>query len=117
MFCLLYDSTFTWLAYKALCSEMCCIETGLDACNCWLVLTRHSTSTTSRWHFFCIWRYVVMCTDCQSAQWCTTRGHPYNSPKLHPGPYSSVGMRQGTDTHTDGCDHYTFRVVYDSREM
>jgi len=26
------------------------------------------------------------CTDCKSAQWCTTRGIPYQSPKLHPGP-------------------------------
>ena len=26
---------------------------------------------------------------------------PYHSPKLHPGPCSSVGMRRGTDTRTD----------------
>jgi len=25
-------------------------------------------------------------------------GTPYHSPKLHPGPCSSVGMRQATDT-------------------
>jgi len=41
------------------------------------------------------------CTDCKSAQQCTTRGHPYHSPKLHPGPYNSVGMRPQTDRHTD----------------
>jgi len=29
-------------------------------------------------------------------------GTPYHSPKLHPGPCSSVGMRRGTDRHTDG---------------
>jgi len=31
----------------------------------------------------------------------------------------SEGMRRRTDrqTHTDGRDHYIFRVVYDSREM
>jgi len=27
-------------------------------------------------------------------------GIPYHSPKLHPGPCSSVGMRRGTDRHT-----------------
>jgi len=47
-------------------------------------------------------------------------------PELHPDP-CSVGMRRGTDTHTqterqtdthtDGRDYYTFRVVHDSREM
>jgi len=26
---------------------------------------------------------------------------PYHSPKLHPGPCSSVGMRRGTDTQTN----------------
>jgi len=41
-----------------------------------------------------------LCTDYKSAQQCTTRGHPYHSPKLHPGPCSSVGMRRWTDTHT-----------------
>jgi len=50
-------------------------------------------------------------------------GIPYHSPKLHPGPCNSVGMRQWTDTqtqidrHTDACDHNTFLVVYDSCEM
>ena len=28
-------------------------------------------------------------------------GAPYHSPKLHSGPCSSVGMRRGTDRHTD----------------
>jgi len=31
-------------------------------------------------------------------------GTVYHSPKLHPVPCSSVGMRRGTDRHTDGCD-------------
>jgi len=48
-------------------------------------------------------------------------GIPYHSPNLHPGPSSSVGMRQRTDTHTDrqtdARDHCTFRVVYNLREM
>jgi len=34
-----------------------------------------------------------------------------------PGPCNSVGMRPRTDRHTDACDHNTFLVVYDSREM
>jgi len=29
-------------------------------------------------------------------------GTPYHSPKLHPGPCSSAGMRRGTERHTDG---------------
>jgi len=48
-------------------------------------------------------------------------GSPYHSPKLHPGPCSSVDVRPRTHTHTqtdtDAGDHNTFRVVYDSREM
>ena len=43
-------------------------------------------------------------------------GPPYHSPKLHPDPCSSVGVRprtdRQTDTQTDARDHYTFRVVY-----
>jgi len=30
---------------------------------------------------------------------------PYHSPKLHPGPSSSVGMGQGTDRHADKQTH------------
>jgi len=43
--------------------------------------------------------------------------NPYHSPMLHLGPCSSVGMRWATDrhtdtdTHTDGRDHYTFRII------
>jgi len=44
---------------------------------------------------------INRCTDCKSAQQCTTRGTPYHSTKLHPGPCSSVGMQQGTDRQTD----------------
>jgi len=49
------------------------------------------------------------------------RGSPYHSPKLHPSPCNSVGIRprtvRQTDTHTDSRDHNTFCVVYDSRKM
>jgi len=56
-------------------------------------------------------------------------GSLYHSPKLHPGPCNSVGMRPRTDVqtdrqtdretpiYTDARDHNTFLVVYDSREM
>jgi len=48
-------------------------------------------------------------------------GTRYYSPNLHPGPCSGVGMRRGTvrhtHRHTDGRDHYTFRLGYVSREM
>jgi len=33
------------------------------------------------------------------------RGSPYHSPKLHPGPCNSVGMRPQTDRHTDRQTH------------
>jgi len=41
------------------------------------------------------------CTDCKSAQQCTTTGHPLPFPHLHLGPCSSVGMRRGTYRQTD----------------
>jgi len=41
-------------------------------------------------------------------------GTPYHSPKLHPGPWSSVGMQRGTDRHTDGRGQYAFRLGYAS---
>ena len=48
-------------------------------------------------------------------------GSLYHAPKLHPGPYSNVGVRPPTDTqtvrHTDASDRNTFCVVYDSRKM
>jgi len=46
---------------------------------------------------------------------------PYHFRKLHIGPCSSAEMWRGTDiqtdTHTDGCDQYTFRLGYASHEM
>ena len=36
---------------------------------------------------------------------CTTRGIPYHSPNLHPGPCNSVSMRPRTDTHTHTHTH------------
>ena len=59
------------------------------------------------------------CTDCKSAQQCTTRnsaqlgGIPYHVPKLHPGPCNSVGMRPLTDRHTDRQTHT--RVIISRR--
>ena len=42
---------------------------------------------------------------------------PAIPPKLHPGTCNRVGIQQGTDRHTDGHDHYTFRVLCDSHQM
>ena len=40
-------------------------------------------------------------------------GTPYHSPKLHPGPCSSMGMRRGTDTLTDRqTDTYSHRRLW-----
>ena len=48
-------------------------------------------------------------------------GSLYHAPKLHSGPFSSVGVRprtnRETDRHTDARDHNTFCVVYNSRKM
>jgi len=32
-------------------------------------------------------------------------------------PRTDTQTDRQTDRHTDACDHITFRVVYDSREM
>ena len=40
------------------------------------------------------------CTDCKSAELCTTRGIPYHSAKLHPGPCNKCG-HAATDRQTD----------------
>jgi len=85
--------------------------------------TRHRASTSTRWHFtFALYCHsnetrAPIANPPNSAQLRV----PYHFPKLHPGPCSSVGMRWRTDRHTDrhidARDQYTFRVVYDLREM
>jgi len=67
------------------------------------VETSYRVSTTSRWHF----TFVLCCHNNEtrapianppnSAQLEST---PFHSPKLHLGPFVSVGMRRGTHTHT-----------------
>jgi len=62
------------------------------------------------------------CTDWKSPN-NAQLGAPPTIPQVTPGPCSSVGMRRGTvtykhtDRHTDARDQYTFRVVYDSRNV
>jgi len=57
-------------------------------------------STSTRWHFA-----FGLC--CHSNETCAPianppkEDNPYHSSKLHPGPYSSVGMWRGTDRQTD----------------
>jgi len=77
--------------------------------------TRHTASTTT--HI----SHSALC--CHSNEICAPTANLPNSaqlgstplpfPKLHPGPYSSVGMRRGTDS----CGQYTFCLAYTSREM
>ena len=72
--------------------------------------TRHRASTSTRWHFsfglcFHSNKWMNPCTDCKSAQNAQLRGTPYHSPKLHPGPCSSVGVMQGTDRQTHRHTH------------
>ena len=65
----------------------------------------HRVSTSTGWHF----TFVLCCHSNETRALianlpnsaCTTRGHSYHSPKLHPFPCSSVGMRWGRDRHTD----------------
>jgi len=81
-------------------------------------LTKIERVTSTRWHFafsaICVQcirlqAYVLVC--CHSNKTCAPvanppntvqlEGTPYHSPKLHPGPCSSVGMRPGTDRQID----------------
>jgi len=75
--------------------------------------TRHRASTSTRWHFafgaMLSWQQNP-CTDCKFAQSAQLEGTPYHSPDLHTRPCGSVGLRRGTDRHTDARDQY--RVVY-----
>jgi len=88
-------------------------------------LTRHTASTIRHSLTFRVRRYVVIATKTRapitnprnSAQ---LEGTPYHSPKLHPGPCSSMGMRRGTDRQRDTQTTVTnnaFRLGYASREM
>jgi len=66
--------------------------------NCHSSATLQQSKSTC-WHFAfgtMLSQQRNPCTDCKCAQQCTTRGHPYHSPKLHMGPCSSVGMQWGT---------------------
>jgi len=79
--------------------------------------SEHKHSLTFR-----VRRYVVVCTDCKSAQQCTTiEGTPMPFPKLHPGPCSSVGMPRGrgrqTHRQTDRHTHRRRWPPYISRRL
>jgi len=59
------------------------------------------------------------CTDCKSAQYCTTRWHPHTIPPSYI-QVRAVMWECGegqTDRHTDGRGHYIFRLGVVSRKM
>ena len=68
-----------------------------------IIITRHRASTSIRWHFA-----FGLCCHCNETR--TPIANPPNSaklggttltfPKLHVGPWSSVGVRRGTNTQT-----------------
>ena len=74
---------------------------------------------------FHVRRYDVMCTDCKSAKQCTTRVRtlPFRRNRVRAVAWECGERQTDTETdtqidrHTDAHDQYTFRVVYDSREM
>jgi len=75
-----------------------------------------------RWrytHLECIklWTYIRVC--CHSNEIHAPIANPHNIAQLYLnlGSRSNVGMQRETERHTDACDQYTFRVVYDSCEM
>ena len=66
------------------------------------------------------------CSDCKSAQQCTTRGHPLPLLQVTSGSMQQCGHAAAdgrtdrdrqTDRQTDERDHNTFRVVCNSRRM
>jgi len=86
--------------------------------------TSHRASTSTCRHFvlwLCCHSHTTRAPIANLSNSAQLEGIPYHSFKLHPGPCSSVGMQRGTyrhtDRHTNGCDHYTFRVIYDSHKM
>jgi len=62
-------------------------------------------------------RYVVIASKPVHRLQICPIVHNYRAPllfcKLNPGPCSSVGMWRGTDSH----DHYSFRIVYNLRNV
>ena len=74
----------------------------------------HPFSLTFRTRRICCHSNETRTSIANSPNSSQPTGTPYHFPKLHPGTWSSVGMRRGTDRHTQrqtaGGDHYTFRL-------
>jgi len=69
-----------------------------------MMIIRHTTSTSTRWLFvfaLCYHSNVTRAPIANPPNSAQLGERPYHSPKLHPGPCSSVGMRPRTDKHTD----------------
>jgi len=79
------------------------------------IRTRHKASTSTRLHF----AFALCCHSNEtrppianppnSAQ---LQRAPYHCSRLHPGPCSSVGMRRGTDRHTDRHIQTAVTTIY-----
>jgi len=83
-----------------------------------IIITRHRASTSTRWHFaFVLCHSNETHAPIANPSSSVTKGHPYHSFKLHPGPCSSVGMRRLTDTHRDGQTHRHAWPIYISRRL
>jgi len=68
--------------------------------------TTHRANTNTRWHFafrLCCHSNETHAPIANLPNCAQLEGTPYHSPKLQPGPCSSVGMWQGTDRQTHRC--------------
>jgi len=80
-------------------------------------LTRQRASTSSPWR--CVWRNVAIVTKSVHRLQNLPIVHKKRAPSTIPPTYNRVRVVvwRGTDRHTHGCDHYTFRLGYASCEM
>jgi len=107
-------SSVEWPLNLCLCPLLCCVTshnygshnyseemTGSGVFSWHTTTQTHRVSTSTRWHSaLCCHSNETHAPIANSPNNAQLEGTPYHSPKLHPGPCSSVGMRRGTDTYT-----------------
>ena len=76
------------------------------------MISRHKASTSTRWHF----AFGSMLSHATIPN-PPNRGHSCHFPNLHPGPCGSVGMRRGTDRHTNTQTHRRPWPIYISHRL